>query len=93
MIYEGSRYQGGNVETLADRNGQFQVGVQRPVYTVSAATRQVVVAAGTRLDMLAAREWGDPRLWWAIADANPDLVWFDDLPAGTVLRIPSAPVR
>jgi len=29
------------------------------------------VVQGDRLDLIAARWYGDPQLWWRIADANP----------------------
>lgn len=29
------------------------------------------VVAGDRLDLIAARYYGDPELWWRIADGNP----------------------
>jgi hypothetical protein len=30
-----------------------------------------VVVAGDRLDLIAARQFGDPELWWRLCDANP----------------------
>jgi nucleoid-associated protein YgaU len=36
--------------------------------------------------------YGDSNLWWVIADANDvEDEYFDDLPAGVILRIPDAP--
>jgi nucleoid-associated protein YgaU len=46
------------------------------------------VIAGERLDQLAYKYLGDPRLWWVIVEAN-DIAWPLDLEPGTVLRIPS----
>ena len=53
-----------------------------------------VVREGDRLDLLAGRYYNDPRLWWRILDANPDL---DDAAvlsmaarAGEVILIPRA---
>jgi nucleoid-associated protein YgaU len=46
------------------------------------------VAAGDRLDLLAQRYFGDPYLYWRIADANPTLAPEALLEPGTLLRIP-----
>ncbi|MCO5977339.1 MULTISPECIES: LysM peptidoglycan-binding domain-containing protein [Ideonella] len=53
-----------------------------------------VVREGDRLDLLAGHYYNDPRLWWRILDANPDL---DDAAvlsmaarAGEVILIPRA---
>jgi nucleoid-associated protein YgaU len=63
------------------------------------------VREGDRLDRLAQHYFGDPRLWYAIAEANPGLLTPDDLlfgpeapsegdtllKVGTELRIPPRP--
>lgn len=55
-----------------------------------------MVREGDRLDRLAQDYFGDPRLWWVIAEANPglltpaDLLYLTDLPStGSALRIGS----
>lgn len=64
-----------------------------------------VVVAGDRLDRLAQHYYGDPRLWWAIAQANPDIamphgmIWMNAGPAqdraalrvGQQIMIPAKP--
>jgi len=37
------------------------------------------VKQGDRLDLLANRFYRDSRLWWLIAEANPDYLYPDDL--------------
>jgi hypothetical protein len=47
------------------------------------------VQEGDRIDLLAARFYGDPNLWWVIAEANNiELVPTQLVPA-TTIRIPS----
>ncbi len=41
-----------------------------------------------RLDALASKYLGSPLLWWIIAEYN-EILWFQDLEVGEVLRIPS----
>ena len=56
-----------------------------------AATHEVVTERGDRRDLLAARELGDPALWWRIADANAVLApWTMTEPVGRRLRITQA---
>lgn len=47
------------------------------------------VNAAERLDQIAAAFYGDGRLWWKIADANPEILDWMDIPAGTILRVPN----
>lgn len=93
MIYEGSRYQGGAVLTMPDKNGHYEVSVYRSTIGDTGRVQEVVLPDNVRLDILAFRAYRDETLWWVIADANPGILWFDELPAGTVLRVPSGPVR
>lgn len=48
-----------------------------------------VYKSGERLDYLAYKYLNRPDLWWAIAEYNPEIKDFFNIPAGTVLRIPS----
>lgn len=91
-VFPGSRYQGGEVASLPDKNGVLQLSVYRAPVIVGTLREYVVLRQGTRLDMIAQTVYGDPLKWWVIADANttPD-GYFDDLPTGTILRIPDAP--
>jgi len=44
---------------------------------------------GERLDVLAHNKYGDGRLWWVIAAAS-NIGWWMQVPAGTLIRIPSS---
>ena len=90
MIYEGSRY-----ENAVVLRTQAADGESRPtVYSVPPSVyngmpyRSHVVREGDRYDVLASQLWGDPELWWRIADVNPELLYPGDLPVGTVIRLP-----
>jgi len=50
---------------------------------------QVKAGEDYRLDLLALRTYGDPSLWWVIAQANRIFNPFDELEAGMTLRVPS----
>jgi hypothetical protein len=53
-----------------------------------------VIREGDRMDLLAQHYYNDPRLWWRIVDANPDLGSGVELSlkdrAGEVILIPKA---
>lgn len=89
MIYEGSRYEFSDVERLVDTKG-----TARPT-VFAAPTDELInfssytVRQGDRIDLLADRFLGDAELWWKIADANPEWMFWDYLADGLTLRIPS----
>lgn len=60
----------------------------------AAGVLEHTLAAGDRLDLLALHYYNDPRLWWRILDANPELLCGADLAdaarVGTVILIPAA---
>jgi hypothetical protein len=43
-----------------------------------------------RIDLLAVQYFGDARLWWTIADANPEILDWTVLTPGQIIRIPNA---
>jgi len=55
-----------------------------------AATR-ITLREGQRLDIIAANAYGDATLWWVIAAAS-GIGWQCQVPAGTVISIPSPDV-
>jgi nucleoid-associated protein YgaU len=89
VIFEGSRYEHSDVATLLAANGQPRQTVLADTPRLTAMSfSYYVISAGDRIDLLADRFLGDPELWWVIADANPQHMYYDYLPDGTVLRIP-----
>lgn len=91
-VFPGSRYVNGTVDYYPDKHGVRQMSVYRTPYIMGSLTEYVILKRGTRLDYIAQIIYGDATMWWVIADANmtPD-GYFDDLPEGTQLRIPSVP--
>jgi len=56
------------------------------VYSISTYTWQI----GDQIDYLAFSAYGDETQWWRIADANPEILFWDAVTPGTQVRIPSA---
>lgn len=43
-----------------------------------------------RIDGLARYFFGDETAWWIIANANPEILMWDEIEPGTIIRIPDA---
>jgi nucleoid-associated protein YgaU len=74
MFFEGSRYRRVADAPFTDGQGRSVTlkATREPVATETALVYQV--REGDRLDLLAWRFFHDPRKWWLIADANPDVL-------------------
>lgn len=89
MISAASRYANTTVQNITDTNG-----VTRPtIMPRSTVSRSLVVSdyiwrSGDRVDLIAARYYGDEMLWWVLADANPQILDWTSVSEGTIVRIP-----
>jgi hypothetical protein len=90
MIYEGSRYDGERVVQVKDHLGRMQpaIYIRLDVDSQFFQFDVYVTKEGDRLDNIAFDAYDDPEMWWIIARANPEVFYSDDIPYGTVLRIP-----
>jgi len=55
-------------------------------YSISTYTWQV----GDQIDYLAYSAYGDETQWWRIANANPEILFWNDVAPGAQIRVPSA---
>lgn len=99
MIVKGSRYATGTVSTVQTNNGELTTYVsRRPPAPPAGELVSVggvkygyrVIVDGDRLDNYADEYFGDPKLWWIIADLNPQIESVMMLTPGNVLRVPRA---
>lgn len=93
MITQGSRYTDSTVITTTVHGQPAQVivpGAQTP-QTFTFTSYQVT--ASDTADGLAQRYYGDATLWWVIADANPEQLWWGSMTPGTTIRIPSVALQ
>ncbi len=94
MLLKNSRYRdarrfepdaGGAVSCKGTR--EREIGPARGVL-------EHVIREGDRMDLLARHYYNDPRLWWRIVDANPDLGSGVEVSlkgrAGEIILIPKA---
>jgi nucleoid-associated protein YgaU len=65
----------------------------RPIASLPGVIEHTL-SGGDRLDLLARHYYNDPRRWWRIVDANPEVVCGADIEApgqlGNVIQIPAA---
>ncbi len=89
MFFDGSRYQRILDAIFVDGRGR-RVQLKRTREAVATELALIYqVREGDRLDALANKFFHDPRKWWLIADANPDVLTPEQLLVpGRQLRIP-----
>lgn len=87
-----SRYADNTVTPITGTDGVVRSTIiitppsQSQTYNVSFYTWQV----GDQVDYLAYSAYGDETQWWRIADANPEILFWNDVPANTTVRVPNA---
>jgi len=91
-IVSGSRYE----ESVVDYFKKEQYGASLPVVVYSFDTLQGAkffihyYSVGETLQGLAQKYLRNPALWWTIAEYNPEIVDYLNIPINTELRIPHA---
>tara|TARA_B100001778_G_scaffold306788_1_gene286378 strand:+ start:406 stop:711 length:306 start_codon:yes stop_codon:yes gene_type:complete len=70
--------------------GIIKKPLKYPFISLSAGDMYVTTIDGDRLDLMANQFYGDTRLWWIIAQANPNTLRRDSygVPSGLEIRIP-----
>jgi hypothetical protein len=89
MITSNSRYAQSNLALVSSGRGTNLTVVpgQQREWSFNFTYHQITGAE--RLDLLAEQFYGDTRLWWHIADANPEVMDWTVLTPGQIIRIPS----
>jgi nucleoid-associated protein YgaU len=73
MFDRDSRYAKIPIKAFTDATGRVISYVARRIVPDGIQpVAQIKVQAGDRMDLISHRVYGDPRLFWRIADANPD---------------------
>jgi nucleoid-associated protein YgaU len=91
MIYRGSRYEYSTIDFFSTT----YTGVEEPVvfYKFSGLGYvkywEHVYVQGERLDQIAHKYYQRPQYWWIIPEYNPEILDFNNIEPGTVLRIPN----
>lgn len=90
-IYKGSRYEYSTIDYVATDSSLEEKPVV--IYTVSDLGLtdywEHTYMQGERLDQLSYKYYKRPEYGWLIAEYNPAIEDFNNIPAGTVLKIPN----
>jgi nucleoid-associated protein YgaU len=89
VISATSRYKDSNLALVSSSRGTNLTVVPSQQQEWSFTFTYHQVTASDRIDLLAEHYYGDPLLWWSIADANPEVMTWDVLTPGQIIRIPS----
>jgi nucleoid-associated protein YgaU len=91
VITTDSRYRTATLQTVTGSDGttRQEMRVPFPRSRVFSFT-YYRIKASDRVDVLAHQNYGNGRLWWMIADANPEILDWTDLVPGTIIRVPNA---
>lgn len=89
MIQPNSRYSTATVSRLPAKNGELRSTII-PASTTAQRIRytEYRLQQGDEITSIAYQRLGNAQLWWIIAEANPEIIWWADVPAGRVIRIP-----
>jgi tail protein X len=88
LINSSSRYASSTIITTTYEGGDIAVIVPAPQGEYAFNFIWYQITALDRLDLLSYRFLGDATQWWQIADANPEVMKWDTVPVGTIIRIP-----
>ncbi|MFZ5447962.1 MAG: hypothetical protein ACOZFS_04920 [Thermodesulfobacteriota bacterium] len=92
MFKKGSRYDKAQLFEPTPAGEIIFKGIRPRQIDPAVGVIEHVVTTGERLDLLAGHYYNNPRLWWRIIDANPDILFGGDIflenMAGQAILIP-----
>jgi hypothetical protein len=90
MISSNSRYVHTKLVVAPNLQGTNDVQVMTPSLAIAYSFRctNYFWQQFDNLPDLAYNVYSDPSLWWVIADANPEILLWDVVPIGTIIRLP-----
>lgn len=87
-IAANSRYVNNTIVTLAVNGADRQVIAMNEPQVTTFQYIAHTYSADETIDNIAFTYLGDPTQWWQIADANPEVMDWNNLTPGSILRIP-----
>ena len=92
MISPFSRYATNTVQPIQDANGVVRatIIIEPPTTPVTLGVSTYTWQIGDQIEYLASSAYGDETQWWRIADANPEILYWNSLTPGQQVRVPIA---
>ena len=87
-IFEDSRYVTAPIVALADSAGVYHATLLKHVADVHAAYDVMVSEEGDTFATVAWDAYRDAEQWWRVADLNDHIFYPDDLPVGSLVKVP-----
>jgi hypothetical protein len=87
-VTESSRYAECAVATRTVGNLSKKVLLPRPSKVRRASITMYQWKTTDRVDLVAYQYYQDPSQWWRFADVNPQILNWNDVRPGTMIRIP-----
>lgn len=84
-----SRYASNQVAAIVDNHG-----VTRPTIVITTPNERRISFStytwklGDQIEYLSYSAYGDEQSWWIIANANPEILFWDRLAPGVEIRVP-----
>lgn len=90
-IYKGSRYEYSTIDFLSTTPGGSAYPTVQYQFTNGGYMKyyEHTYIAGERLDQISSKYYQTPGFWWSFMESNPQITDLNNIPAGTVLRIPN----
>lgn len=87
-----SRYADNQIVPLVNSSGitRATILINPPSKAVSYGISTYIWQLGDQIDYLAYSAYGDETQWWRIADANPEIMYWNNVEIGMQVRVPSA---
>jgi nucleoid-associated protein YgaU len=89
VITSSSRYKDSTLALISSDRGTNLTVVPSQQQEWAFQFTYHTVTSADRIELLAQQYYGDARMWWQIADANPAVLDWTVLTPGQVIRIPS----
>ncbi len=90
MIFLDSRYVDGKIiKPYNVKRDSYEITVLRQFPNIVVPFVYYQWVEEDRIDLVAAKFYGDHEYWWQIMDANPEVLNAMEIAPGTILRIPS----
>jgi len=90
-IYKGSRYEYSTIDYFSTKDNEPSKPYVMYQFSNLGLTKywEHVYKTGERLDDIAFKYYNRPEYWWIIPEYNPVIDDINNIPAGTVLKIPN----
>ena len=92
MISPYSRYATNTVQAIQDAKGVVRatIIIEPPTTPSTLGVSTYTWQIGDQIEYLASSAYGDETQWWRIANANPEILYWNSLTPGQQVRVPIA---